>query len=215
MKLTQLSEMLALQDKLNCRVDVHWRIRGNSWTRAIVAEAAEAMDHYGWKWWKKQTPDLPQVRLELVDIWHFMLSFALENAANPLEECAEAVAASAKHHEMLMQRSVLQNLEHLIARAAGGEIVISVFVALMAQTGLTWDMLYETYIGKNVLNMFRQDHGYKTGTYIKDWDGVEDNVVLAGLIDIAGSEEGGVNADKLYSQLEGVYRLIPRLRAVA
>jgi hypothetical protein len=25
------------------------------------------LDHYGWKWWKKQTPDTEQVILELVD----------------------------------------------------------------------------------------------------------------------------------------------------
>ncbi|PJI52103.1 dUTPase, partial [Methylobacterium radiotolerans] len=24
------------------------------------------MEHYGWKWWKKQTIDLPQVQMELV-----------------------------------------------------------------------------------------------------------------------------------------------------
>ena len=31
------------------------------------------------------------------------------------------------------------------------------------------------YIGKNVLNFFRQDHGYQDGTYIKEWGGREDN----------------------------------------
>lgn len=37
-------------------------------------------------------------------------------------------------------------------------------------------MLFESYVGKNVLNKFRQDNGYKEGTYIKIWkDGREDN----------------------------------------
>jgi hypothetical protein len=37
------------------------------------------------------------------------------------------------------------------------------------------DSLFTRYVGKNVLNVFRQDHGYKEGTYIKQWQGREDN----------------------------------------
>ena len=38
--------------------------------------------------------------------------------------------------------------------------------------------LYRLYVGKNILNQFRQDHGYKEGNYIKVWNGEEDNVVM-------------------------------------
>ena len=34
-------------------------------------ECSELLDHYGWKWWKHQATDLDQVKLEIVDIWHF------------------------------------------------------------------------------------------------------------------------------------------------
>ena len=44
--------------------------------------------------------------------------------------------------------------------------------------------LYRQYIGKNTLNFFRQDHGYKEGTYIKVWHGKEDNEVLANLVNV-------------------------------
>jgi hypothetical protein len=40
---------------------------------------------------------------------------------------------------------------------------------------MTFDDLYRHYVGKNVLNFFRQDHGYKSGTYEKVWSGREDN----------------------------------------
>ena len=53
------------------------------------------------------------------------------------------------------------------------------------------DELYRQYVGKNVLNSFRQDYGYKEGTYIKNWNCEEDNVVLTrllGLIDNAGED---------------------------
>jgi hypothetical protein len=45
----------------------------------------------------------------------------------------------------------------------------------MALIEMDFDSLYRTYVGKNVLNFFRQDHGYKDGSYIKVWQGREDN----------------------------------------
>jgi hypothetical protein len=45
-------------------------------------------------------------------------------------------------------------------------------------------------VGKNVLNFFRQDHGYKEGTYIKVWGGREDNehlVEICARLDIVSS----------------------------
>ena len=59
----------------------------------------------------------------------------------------------------------------------------------MRACGLTPEVLYQQYVGKNVLNFFRQDHGYQEGTYIKLWGGREDNEhlveVLAALDDTA------------------------------
>lgn len=45
-----------------------------------------------------------------------------------------------------------------------------------------FDELYRAYVAKNVLNMFRQDNGYREGRYIKTWGGREDNQVLAELM---------------------------------
>ena len=62
----QLNVMLELQDKMNARVHPDWQSQNFPWYRAIWTECAETMDHYGWKWWKKQTPDRDQVCMELV-----------------------------------------------------------------------------------------------------------------------------------------------------
>jgi hypothetical protein len=35
--------------------------------------------------------------------------------------------------------------------------------------------MLELYVGKNVVNRFRQDRGYKTGEYHKVFGGMEDN----------------------------------------
>ena len=60
----QLVVMLEMQDAMNARVNPDWRNAGNAWYRAIWTECAEMLDHYGWKWWKHQQPDLEQVQLE-------------------------------------------------------------------------------------------------------------------------------------------------------
>jgi len=49
------------------------------------------------------------------------------------------------------------------------------FAAAMAALPMDFDELYRLYVGKNVLNHFRQDQGYKQGTYLKLWQGREDN----------------------------------------
>ena len=70
----QLAAMAELQDALNVNVHPQWRDQGHAYYRAIWVECAELLDHYGWKWWKHQHTDLEQVKLEIVDIWHFGLS---------------------------------------------------------------------------------------------------------------------------------------------
>jgi len=40
---------------------------------------------------------------------------------------------------------------------------------------MSYAELFALYMGKNVLNQFRQAHGYKEGTYRKLWGGREDN----------------------------------------
>ena len=59
----QIEIMLKLQDLINTRVHADWRVQGFKWYRAIWVECAELMEHFGWKWWKKQDADIDQVKL--------------------------------------------------------------------------------------------------------------------------------------------------------
>ena len=180
----KLLTMLSLQNKMNVTVHPDWHKQGYKWTRAIMVEGVEALDHYGWKWWKKQEPDLAQVRIELVDIWHFIMSHYIENYSpheTPLVDHLEATFLNGPPG-YLVEGDVRKNLELLIARAASDEIHMYAFMALMVQCNLPFDDLYRLYVAKNVLNMFRQAHGYKQGTYVKTWMGEEDNVVLDNLL---------------------------------
>ena len=75
------------------------------------------------------------------------------------------------------------------------------FFESCAVSGLAFDSLYQIYMAKNVLNKFRQDNGYKEGTYIKEWQGKEDNVVMFEIIASLESFSG----DELYQQLAQAY----------
>lgn len=174
----KLVSMLELQDKLNQTVNPDWLKAGYPWHRAIMVESVEALDHYGWKWWKKQTPDLNQTRMELVDIWHFILSMALEGAQGDTHRAAETISGIFYDPDKPTDKSTLMLFDLMAGYAAEGKICVPAFVHLMQELSLSWDQMYQLYVGKNVLNMFRQAHGYKEGTYQKMWGPVEDNEML-------------------------------------
>ncbi len=169
----QILTMLALQDSMNQRVHPQWRSQGNAWYRAIWVECAELLDHYGWKWWKKQEPDTEQVALELIDIWHFGLSHMLESGKSLdllSAEIERDIAATAGSGDFRA------DVEGFAARVlCDKDFDVAGFARLMDGVNMSFEQLYSGYVGKNVLNFFRQDHGYKDGTYRKTWSGKEDN----------------------------------------
>jgi dimeric dUTPase (all-alpha-NTP-PPase superfamily) len=184
-----LSHMLSLQDRMNRVVNPDWAQAGYSWSRAILVEGVELLEHYNrWKWWKKNTqPDLGQCQLELVDIWHFALSlwmvrfgsadatdWVLNEAIMRRVEKARELAGTVEKSDEAFNRGV----EALVGAAAQGLFDTDAFFVLCAQVDLSFEQLYAQYLGKNLLNVFRQRYGYKTGRYLKDWNGVEDNVAL-------------------------------------
>jgi len=170
----QIKIMLELQDSMNTKVNANWQTQGFEWYRAIWVECAELLDHYGWKWWKKQSPDTEQVALELIDIWHFGLSILLQSGAKP-----ELLVAQIQNLLVIAtdEKDFRLDLEKFVAATLSDhQFHIGLFGRLMAGIDMSFDQLYRGYVGKNVLNFFRQDHGYKDGTYRKHWhDGREDN----------------------------------------
>ncbi len=194
--------MLQLQDSMNSKVNPDWRSAGNEWYRAIWIEASEMLEHYGWKWWKQQSPDLMQVKLEVVDIVHFALSIRLEQGLT-LEQTAALITddfAQPRTADDIRTTIELLARETLIDKGAH----FSVICGIMQQLDMPFDELYEIYVGKNVLNMFRQDNGYKDGSYIKEWDGREDNEHLADIMQSLDSNSPAFK-DDVYAALAAAY----------
>lgn len=200
----KLLHMLRLQDNLNRQINPDWLRAGYEWHRAIWLEAAELMEHYGWKWWKAQEHDIDQIRLELIDIWHFGLSAELAGCGGELETAAETMLArmdGGARTEIGFRANVDSLALHALSNHA---LYMPAFLALLEEAGTDFDHLYRIYVGKNVLNRFRQDHGYKEGTYVKNWEGREDNEHLA---DITGvlKAEGESFEQALYEALAARY----------
>ena len=207
--------MLELQDGINSKIRSDWRDANNTWFRAIWTECAELLDHIGWKWWKHQAPDIPQVHLELVDIFHFGLSELLQQHGT-----ADAAATELLGVYVGYGKRTGAGFDDSAARIALVEAFatsvlttkrfnMAGFCEVASAVGLEEQMLYEMYVGKNVLNGFRQDHGYKAGTYIKTWDDREDNVWLvefaAGL-----DKDPDTFASELYGKLSKKYVEVSR-----
>jgi len=185
----QIETMLELQKAMNSKVNPDWQNQGFEWYRAIWIECGEMLDHYGWKWWKKQEIDLPQVQLELVDIFHFGLSLHLCSGQN-----TETLATSlADQMDIILDFDDFKlALEELACDALSSRSFnISAFATCLTLAQMTTDDLFKQYVGKNTLNFFRQDHGYQDGTYIKVWNGREDNEYLVDILNqlSADSEE--------------------------
>lgn len=215
LKIEQLMEMLGMQASMNSKVNPRWVEAGYPFLRAIVIEGAEAIDHTDWKWWKAQKPNLPQLQMEVVDIWHFALSAelvanesdAFRAARGMLAELADAGDRLVFDDEtyVISELDLVRKLEIMIGLAAVRRFSLSLFRGVLADCGMTWEDLYRQYVGKNTLNFFRQDHGYKAGTYEKTWNGREDNEHL---VEILAAEDSAAEdfRNRIYAGLLARYQ---------
>ena len=199
----QLATMLDLQNEMNTKVHARWREQNFEWYRAIWVECAELLDHYGWKWWKKQTPDVDQIALELVDIWHFGLSLLLLKGYS-VEDITAIVEDEFSNPKS--SGDFASDLEHFTERTLSTkDFDVSGFARLMVGINMDFETLYVGYVGKNVLNFFRQDHGYQDGSYQKQWGGIEDNEHLVDIVAQLDTSAGDFK-DELYQRMETRYK---------
>ena len=223
-----LTQMFALQQKLNDETNgIGWEngyTKNNrmiNWKRCIYMECAELIDSFSWKHWKNinNEADWNNVTVEIVDIWHFVMSLLLEeyktNAKGSLDQLISDVldvqGFEAFTKEPLSVHSadpmeLINDIESIIHDMTGFEVdlfdgLLKEYFALSRKCGVNLKVLYKFYVAKNVLNQFRQDHGYKEGSYKKVWNGKEDNEVMLSFLD--AQDVPGTEA--LYKRLEKAY----------
>lgn len=221
----KILQMLLLQQELNDATNGFGWEKGITkngklidWKRATYLECAELIESYPWKHWKNidAQPDYANIKIEAVDIWHFIMSQGLEDYKmknlGSINELAENINLLTNFHTFSAditpttknyyeQIEVVETLMKTLFCGEPTEKLMQAFIDVAVQSGLNLDALYTLYIGKNILNKFRQDHGYKEGSYIKIWDGEEDNVIMQRLLD----ENDNVTPEELYKTLKEFY----------
>ncbi|QHJ13387.1 hypothetical protein FX988_03648 [Paraglaciecola mesophila] len=211
---TQLNTMLTLQDGMNRKVNPQWLSANYAYLRAAMIESVEGIEHHGWKWWKAQHKDLPQLQMELVDIWHFALSSIIiqfegdivqssSTIAQQLASNTSSVTFDGKDYDFT-RLDILDNLQLMAGLCAANRFDVPLFIKIVEQADMNANELYRQYVGKNVLNFFRQDNGYKEGSYLKLWNGREDNehlVEVLNALDIALPDY----SDQVYQGLQQRY----------
>ena len=223
--MNRILQMLELQQELNDATNgKNWEVgltkngKKIDWRRCIYLEAAELIESYPWKHWKNidASPDYENIKIEIVDIWHFIMSEALrlykvENLGS-ISDIATTITSMQGFDSFLEENKgeqldtyseielVEEMIKTLFCNADINALVIS-FLNMSSKLNLKLPELYELYIGKNILNKFRQNHGYKEGSYIKEWNGKEDNVLMQEIL----ASKNDITPEALYHALEKSY----------
>ncbi len=220
--------MLQLQQQLNDATngeDWEYGVTKNgksiNWKRCIYMECAEMVDSFAWKHWKNITaePDFENLQIEVVDVWHFVMSLALEtfrkNSMGDIVTLAQQIA-DMDNYALLYDKAegfeseklILIQVESVMRDSLDINLSLTKllfdFFELVRMSNLDINTLYRLYVGKNILNQFRQDNGYKDGSYIKIWNGEEDNLVMKRIWE----ESGELKPEALYKALQERYKAL-------
>lgn len=208
-----IREAMELQNTLNITTNgEEWKDGINKhgkeidWMLAASMEAAELIDSLPWKHWKNvdAAADWDNATVEIVDIFHFVLSEAIkfdenfhgvysasaalsvafkglsvyeypDNEKWKIAEVMRAARAFAAY-TFSLDRSVQMEFEEM-------DKLLCLFAKLCTVAGLSLETLLKYYYGKNALNALRQEFGYANGSYVKMWDGKEDNVKMLEIVE--------------------------------
>lgn len=224
--------MLANQDILNSKLSEVWREQEYPFLDAIMTEATELFDHTEWKWWKQTGPvNTNQIKLEIVDIWHFVLSIILSSHdANEMVDVSEQAkelmlksidSIDGKLYEAwdipcirdFCRSMIVFSADPISSPLYNQEIPLWAPLTYLTGTlvglaGMSYETFCKLYLAKSVLNDIRWEKGYG-GTYQKMWFGREDNEHMMDVFDETPFDSADTYKDSLkkvllekYAQVE-------------
>lgn len=206
-------DIVDIQNELNKKADPN----NPNWTEerttvdfklAAFIEMVELIDSTPWKWWKGGETDHWNVKIELIDMIHFLTSnIALNGGVNNLD--AEKFFGFKSDEVVSTEIFVDGNPENGVDRQKSFDILKDIinneesFDSIdfyVRSCGLTANEISSIYIAKYTLNEIRWEGGYALNQYkkMKDGyiddngnivDGVEDNVFLKKLVENYNANE--------------------------
>lgn len=163
-----IKEMLQMQAKLDKAIMDEYElteIDEEKLRMAILDEVGELTHELKgeWCWWKKtQAPvDMGKVLGELVDVWHFVLSY--QNHFNSGEESlirfSDEKYSVDVHLRRLRGKEILLPVE-LSNLAKYKLVIITSLITITEYLGFTIEQVYQAYCEKNKVNYQRLKEGY-------------------------------------------------------
>ena len=132
---------------------------------AILDEVGELTHELkgNWCWWKKKQPKVDEKNVlgELVDIWHFVLSY--QNHFNRGEEMLLSYTNGKEISSVTLERLRIKkiNLPNVLTRLVVFESsIIPILISITEYLGFTIKQVYEAYCDKNKVNYQRLKEGY-------------------------------------------------------
>ena len=217
--------MLDLQDKFNSKLNPNWKSKTSDdydWGSCVLAEGAESLSSIQYKHWKLQPLDMANFGVEIIDIFHFIMSQHLvKHSPEYLAEIYETRTLFGEDnidYDIPKIKSLKREVKDLVLATLLFDKLgyednmysqLESFFNIMELLDWSVDDLEQKYLCKNVLNELRQNNGYKEGTYVKMWTGTdgkkyEDNVIAYEIYDYL-REEGDVTYYSLLSELQLYY----------
>ena len=163
-----IKEMLQMQAKLDESIMNEYglnEIDEENLRMAILDEVGELTHElkWNWCWWKKtQAPvDDKKVLGELVDVWHFVLSY--QNHFNGGENGILNDLIFEKTSDNIL--NLLMTYEYKLSETLTDLATLNIhkmerLIAISEYLGFTVEQVYKAYCGKNKINYQRLNEGY-------------------------------------------------------
>ena len=178
-------ETVKLQNSFNENTVNGWKEKKLDWYMALTDEWVEVLNSFYWKWWKDTKNfgeiDLQNLEVEMVDIFHFLLSKSIEENNTDFFFSIVLALSGTKSNYYIENPKTLNDKIRKEAIPMTSFEVLEILLVIWSDVWFKLDKSFEDlmkwYRVKNALNIIRQKFGYKDGKYIKKWGDVEDNVI--------------------------------------
>lgn len=204
-------DIVEIQNILNSKADPNnpdWVVARTKvdYKLASILEMAELIESTPWKWWKGGSADLWNVKIEAIDMLHFLSSNIKLNGNLTENEGSKFLGFEGEFSTELFadnnpNNGADRNISFdIIKSIVNEEENYEMIDYIMKSCGLTADEISSIYVAKYTLNEIRWQGGYALDQYKKmkngyidesgkTIDGVEDNVFLKSLVDTFQKDE--------------------------
>lgn len=162
-----IKEMLQMQAKLDKAIMDEYgleKLDEENLRMAILDEVGELTHELKgeWCWWKKTQPQVDEEKVlgELVDIWHFALSYQnhFDYGMQGIINRCMFLRNSKKHLDLLKAKDY--ELPEIFSDLVVFEYKLERLIAITEYLGFTIERVYEGYCSKNKINYQRLKEGY-------------------------------------------------------